>query len=295
VRNIRNSIDRNSIDRNRIIEFGDQKISFTPESKRWLDIELMLLHIPLLILIFSFAYGFVNVYLFLFLFYCLGMRIFIGNHDRFHADNKIRLPRWIELISENLWVAVTPWDETFDSVRKKHLKHHATHGPGKKAVYDLKNDPHCVYEDGGFFKVFLSCFFYEELQLFLDITYSRVTRSRLYRILIYLPLQIIFIYFFGWSIFLFVFLGWRIVGFSGWFFFSYVIHQPFVYKFGFSRSVPKVFKLIFTLIHGRRIAEGVLHHATHHAWPSVSYKELNKIDSSALENAEYAPEMIALS
>ena len=65
--------------------------------------------------------------LFLLIFYAVAMRIFIGNHDRYHADQRIRLPRFFEIISEKFAAVVTPWDEPYDSIRKKHLRHHATH------------------------------------------------------------------------------------------------------------------------------------------------------------------------
>ena len=70
----------------------------------------------------------------------------------------------------------------------------------------------------------LSCLFYEEVQLYLDIRNKNLNRSRLTRLLVYLPLQVAFILFFGWQKYLFVFLGMRIVGFSGWI----VFHGGFI-------------------------------------------------------------------
>jgi hypothetical protein len=109
--------------------------------------------------------------------------------------------------------------------------------------------------------------------------------------LLYFPLQVAFIFFFGWAKFLIVLLAMRIVGFTAWFVFSWVIHQSFIYKFGFAKQVPKLFKWVFAIIHGRRVTEGCWHHATHHAWPGIPYNQLDKFDSVAIQNSDIVPEM----
>ena len=148
-----------------------------------------------------------------------------------------------------------------------------------------------MFELGGFVKVFFSCLFYEEIQLFFDFRDLNLTRSRLYRLLFYVPLQFAFIYFFGLEKFLIVLLGMRIVGFTAWFVFSWVIHQPIIYKFGFSKTAPKLFKWSFLFLHGRRVTEGCFHHTTHHAWPSIPRNQLHKFDSVILQHSDMAPDM----
>ncbi len=88
---------------------------------------------PLFAVIVLFSLDYLNWPLFLLIFYAVSMRIFIGNHDRYYADQRTRLPRFFEIISENLAVVVTPWDEPYNSIRKKHLRHHATHSQGKSS------------------------------------------------------------------------------------------------------------------------------------------------------------------
>lgn len=273
------------------MKIGTEELAYKSEFKKAIDIELLILHVPLFGLVAAFSFDYITWPLFLLLFYSIAMRIFIGNHDRYHADQRIRLPRFLEAISEGLAVVVTPWDEPYSSIRKKHLKHHATHTPGKSSKYDTKADPHSVFENGGLMRVLFSCLFYEELQLYLDIRDNNLTKSRLYRFLIYVPLQAVFILLFGWTKFFIVFLAMRIVGFTAWFVFSWVIHQPLIYKFGFSNKLPQWFKWAFAVLHGRRVTEGCLHHATHHAWPSIPYDQLHKFDSAAIRNPNSAPEM----
>ena len=266
------------------IPIGEKEISFRPESKKSIDIELLLLNILLFSLIAIFSLGYINWPLFLFLFYAFAMRVFIGNHDRIHASKKNKFSRFVEVFAEGIAVVVTPWDEPYDSFKKKHLTHHAKHAQNNSSKLDTKNNPHSVFELGGFFRVFFSCFFYEEVQLFLDIQNNNLTKSRLYRFLMYVPLQIAFIFAFGWDKFLVVFFAMCLVGFSAWFVFSWLIHQPAIYKFGFAKQVPKFFKQMFALIHGQRVTEGCIHHATHHAWPGIPYNQLNKFDSIAVQN-----------
>ncbi len=288
---IMNSINNKSNKGEITIAIGEESVSFQPESKRSLDIEMLLLNILLYVLIFAFSFNIISTPVFLMLFYFVGMRVFMGGHDRFHASHRDRLPRFIEAIAEGFWVVLTPWDEPYDSIKKKHFTHHETHGHGKSADFDTKSDPHAAYELGGFFRVFFSCLFYEEIQLYIDIRDNKLTRSRLYRFLIYVPLLITFIVTFGWTTYLIVLLAMRMTGFSVWFVFSWVFHNPFFYKFGFSKLVPKWIILTNTILFGRRIAKGTIHHTTHHAWPGVPYDQLHKFDSAVLRHPEHAPEL----
>lgn len=273
------------------ITIDGKKVFFNPEFKKSIDLEILFLTIPLFAIVALFSVDYIGWPIFLVLFYVIAMRIFIANHDRYHADKRNRLPRFLELIAENFAIVVTPWDETFDSIKRKHIKHHVTHNSGKSSKYYTRNDPHSVFELRGFTKVILSCLFYEEIQLYLDVRDSNFKKSRFYRFLLYFPLQLAYIYYFGWGKFLIVMIAMRIVGSTAWFVFSWVIHQPIIYKFGFSKKVPKLFKWLFALLHGRRVTEGCLHHTTHHAWPSIPYNQLYKFDSVILQNPDLAPDM----
>ncbi len=266
------------------LKIGENNLTFKSETKKAIDTEILLLHIPLLLIIIAYGLNFLTWPLFFLLFYVIAMRVFIGNHDRYHSNTNVRLPRFLEIFAEGLGVIVTPWDEPYDSIKRKHLIHHATHKTGEIPIYDTKKDPNCAYEMGGLFNVLLSCLFYEEVQLYFDIRDKNLTRSRLFRFLIYVPMQIGFILFFGINIFLGVFIATRLIGFTAWFVFSWIIHQPFIYKFGFSRDVPKWFKFIFQILHGKRVSEGCIHHATHHKWPAIPSGKLYKFDSIVMEN-----------
>ncbi len=258
---------------------GENHIFYRPEFKKAIDMEILTLNIFLFIAIFLFAANLIEWPLFMLLFYVIAMRVFIANHDRMHANHQIRLPRLLEKIAEGFAVVVTPWDEPYDSIRKKHLRHHSTHlndvGPKHQVM-----DPHSVFEEGGLLRVIFSCLFYEEIQFVLDFRSGNLSKSRFYRLLICVPLIVVFIYVFGFNKFIVVFLAMRMVGFFAWFVFSYVIHLPLVYKFGFSKRVPKVVKWIFTLFHGRRVTEGCLHHFTHHTWPSIPFDQLHRFDAA---------------
>lgn len=273
------------------MKIGSEEIKYKPEAKKSLDIEIMLLHVPLFLLILVYALNYIAWPLFLLLFYMIEIRIFIANHDRFHTDRRQRLPRPVEAFSEWLSASVTPWDEPYDSILKKHLTHHSTHAPGKSVKHDPLADPHSLFETGGFWSALFHCLFYEESQLIIDFRNGNIGRERWIHLMTYLPLQALFIYGFGWEKYLIVFLSMRMVGCTAWFIFSWGIHQPFVYRFGFSRQVPKWFRFIFAVLNGNRVTEGVIHHATHHAWPGIPSKRLHEFDELVLRYPEAAPEM----
>ncbi|MFQ5447171.1 MAG: fatty acid desaturase [Saprospiraceae bacterium] len=281
----------NSATRTVRLTLGGEELTYRPEYKKSLDIEIMLLHVPLFAVVFAYAQGYIVWPLFYLLFHIFEMRIFIGNHDRFHTDMSVRLPRVIEAISEWVAVCVTPWDEPYESIKKKHITHHITHSAGESAPHDVANDPHLLYESGGPVRAFLNCLFFEEVQLIHDIRYGNLTKDRLFRFLIYAPLIALFILNFGWAKFWGVFAAMRIVGATGWFVFSWGIHQPAVYRFGFSKKVPRLFKFLFQLMNGRRVTEGCIHHVIHHAWPGVPYTRLREFDAAVLRHPEAAPDM----
>ncbi|TFG67227.1 MAG: hypothetical protein E4H27_09255, partial [Anaerolineales bacterium] len=193
------------------MKIGTETLTFTPETKKAMDIELVTWHIPLFAIVFAYALGYISWPIFFVLFYLVDARIFICQHDRIHANRSQRFPRFAETITEGIALCVTPWDEPYDSYRIKHLQHHGSHRPGTIPVLDTRNDPHSAYELGGFLQSFLSCLFYEERQLLIDIRNKTVAKSRLNRLLIYLPIQILFVFMFGWEKYLGVFVAARFV------------------------------------------------------------------------------------
>ena len=113
-----NNIYKKSTKKEQSINIGQNKIAFIPESKKSIDLEILLLNVLLFGAIALFHLEYINWPLFLLIFYAVAMRIFTGNHDRYHADQRTHLPRFIEIISENLAVVVTPWDEPYNPIRK---------------------------------------------------------------------------------------------------------------------------------------------------------------------------------
>jgi fatty acid desaturase len=273
------------------VSIGQESMTYQPEYKKSLDLELLIINLILYALIFAFGLNYISIPVFMVLFYCIGMRAFMGNHDRMHTNHRKRNPKWFEVFTEYFWVVVTPWDEPYDSIKKKHYTHHTTHASGKVPKFDSKADPHSVFEMGGVIRVFLSCLFYEEIQLYIDIRDKRLTRSRFYKFLIYTPLIILFIITFGWMKFLIVFSVMRLIGVTAWFIFSWAFHQSFLYQFEFSRNIPKWLVYVNTFLFGRRIANGTMSHAVHHAWPSIPFDQLKKFDMAAFENHNHAPDM----
>ena len=82
------------------------------------------------------------------------------------------------------------------------------------------------------------------------------------------------------------------VGFISWFIFSWGIHQPRPYRFGFVNQVPKLMRLILLYANGKRTRDGVLHHASHHAWSRVPSSRLHDFDEAAVRNPEAIPNPI---
>jgi hypothetical protein len=172
------------------------------------------------------------------------------------------------------------------------MTHHRTHRPGKTPVLDTRSDPHSAFEMGGFVRALFSSIFYEEVQLFFDIRDGQLTKSRWITLIIYLPLQILFLMAFGWQKYLVVLAATRFTGGISWFVFSHVIHRSFVYRFGFIKQVPIPVRWMLGVSNGIRTMVGVLHHATHHAWPSMPYSRQDEFDSALVRNPEAAPVMI---
>ncbi len=272
-------------ERSHYVRFGEERVFYTPESKSSIDLEILFLNTVLYVLIVLYGFGYLQWPVFLLLFYMLAARAFVANHDRTHADHRSRLPGWLEAIAEGFAVVVTPWDEPYDSVKRKHLKHHATHVHEASPGLDPEHDPHSLYESGGFWGSLLACLFYEEVQFFLDIKYGRLSRHRLYRLFIYPPLQLAFIWAFGFEKYLVVFLAMRMVGFTSWFVFSWLVHQPVIYRFGFSKRLPGFLKWFFYLFLGRRVTEACVYHLVHHTWPAIPSRELYRFEPYGCRDA----------
>lgn len=274
------------------IKVGDSEVQIDRETKRALDLEIILLLFIVYAVIFTYAYGYISWPVFYLLFHFFYMRFFMGNHDRFHADHSKRLPRLLELFAEYLAVAVTPWDEPYDSIKKKHFTHHVTHLPKKNPSHEILSDPHSIYEARGMWRSLFYCLFYEEAQLVIDIRNRNITRSRWIRLLLYLPLQIVFFLTFGWEKYLGVFLAVRIMSSSGWFFFSWYSHTYF-YRFGSRKEIPGIILFLLKFVNGKRVGDGFFRHTTHHVWPQVPSGQLYKLDEAVLDNPQAKPEMFA--
>ena len=275
------------------MKIGSEVLTIKPETKMALDVEILLRNLAVFAVVFAYALDFITLPVFLVLFYLAYARFFIGNHDRFHTDASRRWPRFVEAFSETFQLGVVPWVEPYDSVRNKHMRHHATHRPGKTPVLDSRNDPHSVYENQGFLRAFLSCMFYEEVQIYRDIRNGTITRSRWINLIVYLPLEILFLIAFGWQKYLVVLVATRMFGGIFWWFFSWAAHRPPMYRFGFSSELPLLVQWLFGLSNGRRSMDGLTRHTSHHAWPRVPSSSLNEFDAAVLRNPSAAPVLIA--
>lgn len=274
------------------MKIGSEEISIQPESKKAMDVEIMLLVAVVYVVIFVYANGYLSWPVFYLLFHICYMRFFMGNHDRFHADRSSHWPRPVELFSEYFAVVVTPWDEPYDSIRHKHFIHHSTHLPNRTPEQDVLKDPHSIYEAGGPWRSLFYSLFFEEAQLVIDIRNRNITPSRWIRLAIYLPLQVLFLMTFGWEKYLGVFLAVRLMSASGWFIFSWFTHTH-TYEFGVIRKVPaaKVFLFFWGLINGRRVRDGFFVHTSHHAWPHIPSCKLHLLDEAVMRHPEAKPEL----
>lgn len=273
------------------MKVGTEEILIHPESKRALDVEIVLLTALTYVVIFLYAQDYFSWPLFYLLFHLFYMRFFMGNHDRFHVDLSRRWPRPLEWFAENFAVVVTPWDEPYDSIKKKHFTHHLTHFPEQEPETDFDKDPHSIYESGGMWRSLFYCFFFEEAQLFYDIRHRNIGWERVIRLVIYLPLIIWFIATFGWAKYGGVFMAVRLMSASGWFFFSWFSHVYF-YRFGSRREIPRFVLFLLYAMNGRRVGNGFFRHTAHHVWPSVPSGQLYKMDEAVMRHPEARPVMI---
>jgi fatty acid desaturase len=274
------------------MKIGSEVVAIKPEAKKALDVEIFLRNLAVFAVVLAYALDFVSVGVFLVLLYLAYARFFIGNHDRFHTNAATRWPRWFEALSETFQLGVVPWVEPYDSIRRKHMTHHATHRPGKTPVLDTRRDPHSAFENYGFLRSFLSCLFWEEGQLYYDIRNGTFTRSRWVNLAVYLSLDILFFIAFGWQKYLIVLAATRALGGFFWFFFSWISHRPPFYRFGFKNRVPRLFQWLFGFANGKRSMDGLFRHTSHHAWPRVPSSDLDKFDSAVLRNPDAAPALI---
>ena len=278
------------------MRIGEEELTIRPESKRAMDVEITILLVLVYAVVFAWAFGYMSWPTFYLLFHFSYMRFFMGNHERFHSSKSKQWSRPIEIFAEYFALAVAPWDEPYDSIRRKHFTHHATHRPGKTPGKDMLQDPHSIYEAGGFWHSLFFSLFFEEAQLFIDIRNGTITKSRWIRLAIYLPLQILFIVSFGWEKYLGVFLAARLMSAGGWLLFSWFSHTV-TYRFGFVRQVPWPKLVLFALgfMNGRHVRDGFFRHAAHHAWPRVPSSKLYLLDEAVMRNPGATPEMIPTS
>jgi fatty acid desaturase len=257
-----------------------------------MDIEIILLNIIVYAVVLIYAFGHLNWPVFYLLFHLTYMRVFMGNHSRMHSAKSNGWPKLIEAFAEYFAVVVAPWDEPYDSIKKKHITHHMTHLPSKMPENNMNRDPHSAFETGGFWRSLLSSMFYEGVQLVHDIRQRKIAKSRWIRLAVYLPLQILFVITFGWEKYLGLFLAMRLMSSMAWFAFSWVLHQPALYKFGAVQQIPKVFQFLFGVINGKRVMDGFFRHASHHAFPHVPSGRLHEVDTAVLRNPDAMPEML---
>ena len=274
------------------MKIGNEEFAIQPESKRTMDVEITLFTLLVYAIILTYALGYLSWPLFYLLFHPAYMRVFMGNHDRFHADKSRRWPKPVEWFSETFGVVVTPWDEPYDSIRLKHFQHHLSHLPGKTPDHDTFMDPHAMYEAGGFWRSLLCSMFYEEVQLIHDIRHRCIARSRWVRLAIYTPILAMFIAYFGWEKYLGVFFAVRLMSASGWFTFSWLLHAH-VYEFGILKKIPgaKLVLAMLGVMNGKRVRDGFFRHAAHHAWPHVPSGQLYLLDEAVTRNPEEMPSM----
>lgn len=275
------------------MKIGTEEFNIHSESKQSLDVEIVLLNIAVYIVVFTYAFDYLSWPVFYLLFHLFYMRFFMGNHDRFHADISKRWPRPIELFTEYFGLMVTPWDEPYDSIRQKHFSHHSSHLPNKTPGKNMLQDPHSVYEAGGFWRSLFYSTFYEEVQLIIDIRNKNITKSRLIRTAIYLPLMVLFFMVFGWEKYLGVFIAVRLMSTISWFFFSWFIHT-YLYKFGAVRNIPKPVLFLFGLMNGKRVNDGFVRHASHHAWPYIPSNRLYELDAAVMRNIHTMPKLVSI-
>ena len=274
------------------MKIGNETFAIQPETRRAMDVEITLFTLLVYAIILAYAVGYLGWPLFYLVFHATYMRVFMGNHDRFHADKSRHWPRLVEWFSETFAVVVTPWDETYDSIRLKHFQHHLSHLPGETPDHDTFMDPHAVYEAGGAWRSLFYSLFYEEVQLIHDIRHRCIARSRWIRLAIYTPILVMFIAYFGWEKYLGVFFAVRLMSASSWFAFSWLLHAH-VYKFGILKKVPgaKLVLAMLGLMNGKRVRDGFFRHAAHHAWPHVPSGQLFLLDKAVMRNPQDMPIM----
>ena len=273
------------------MKIGTEEFIIQPESKKAMDVEIVFLNILVYVVVFIYAFGYLSWPVFYLLFHFFYMRFFMGNHDRMHADKSRHWPRTVERLTEYFAVVVTPWDEPYDSIKKKHYTHHVTHLPKKTPDHDILQDPHSIYEARGFWRSLFYCMFFEEAQFVIDIRNRNITKSRWIRLVIYMPLQILFFMTFGWDKYLGVFLAVRLMSTIAWFSFSWVPHTLF-YRFGLDGRIPRPVKLLLGLLNGKRVMDGFFRHNSHHAWPHIPSSKLYILDEAVMRNPDAMPEMV---
>lgn len=276
------------------MKIGTEEFTIQSESKKAMDVEIVFVNLLVYAVVFIYAFDYLSWPVFYLLFHHLYMSFFMGTHDRFHADRSRRWPPPVEFFAEHFALVVIPWAEPYDSIRQKHFTHHATHLPKKTPGHDMLQDPHSIYEAGGFWRSLFYCTFFEEAQFVIDIRNKHITKSRWIRLAIYLPLQILFFMTFGWEKYLGVFVAVRLVSTIGWLTFSWLEHT-FLYRFGLARKIPRPVIFLLGLTNSKRVSDGFFFHASHHAWPRIPPRKLYILDEAVMRNPDAMPEMIPTS
>jgi fatty acid desaturase len=196
-------------------------------------------------------------------------RSFNIRHEKAHTPSSTGLkPKWLDTVSDYVQLFYLPYHEPYSGKRWKHLAHHRFHAsPELNARGDLADDPHRIFEIGSIGRALLTSFFYEEVNLYLDLKHRGFSRDRVIAAVISFPIIAAMIYFGGWSNFLILAFSYRISLTIAWFTFSYVMHVPEIYDSRIGDYIPNAILRGFDLVLGHGISTAVFYHASHHSKP----------------------------
>lgn len=228
------------------------------EKKVNLDILVFSTNIILYMLIYLYSINLINSYIFAIVFYIIFSKVFVFNHDRTHTTNS-NYNKFFETIVELTYVAVVPWEEQYNSYKKKHLIHHRFHKKSSDKLQNYRNNPHILFEKD-LKTAFFSSLFYSEIQFFINIINKNITFKEILFIFWYSILISSYIFYFSFEKFILIFCLVRITGFLSWFVFSYILHHPYLY----GKEIPKMISIVSDLAFGKRLSRGTLFHKKHH-------------------------------
>jgi fatty acid desaturase len=211
----------------------------------------------------------VPVWFFLATIFLYTFRSFNIRHEKSHTSSATGLkPKWLDITSDFVQLFYLPYHEPYSGKRWKHLAHHRFHAaPEIKKKRDLKSDPHHIFEVGHFGRALITSFFYEEVNLYLDLKHRGLSRDRVIMALISFPIIGAMIYFGGWMNFLILSISYRVSLTIAWFTFSYMTHIPKVYGSRIGEYVPRSVLRALDFVLGHGTSTAVFYHSSHHTKP----------------------------